>query len=218
LYNEILEVNRGMSPRSYQLGQRQVAVDENRARILVAARELLMTDGGFPGFTMEAVARMAGVARMTVYYQFGSKVGLLEALCDSLAARGGMEHFGNAFRRPDPLDTLGAFIAGLVRFWNTDRLVIRRIRALATLDPEFAHVLAGRDERRREGLRVVLRRLANAYGRPAPDAVEGAVDVLRALISFEMLDALAGEERSLEEVAPEVHHLALAALGYESGR
>jgi AcrR family transcriptional regulator len=40
---------------------------------------------GSAKFSVEAVARQAGVARMTVYYQFGSRRGLLEGICDSLA-------------------------------------------------------------------------------------------------------------------------------------
>src|SRR2546425_469397 len=70
-----------MSPRPYRLGQRQVAADENRSRILNAAREQLEEEASF---SIDAVARRADVARMTVYYQFGSRRGLLEALGDLL--------------------------------------------------------------------------------------------------------------------------------------
>src|SRR5262249_35010278 len=76
------ELHASMSPRPYRLGQRQAAAEQTRARILAAARELLVASAGFSGFSVEAVARQAGVARMTVYYQFGSKPGLLEALYD----------------------------------------------------------------------------------------------------------------------------------------
>ena len=77
-----------MSPRPYRLGQRQATTDQTRTRILAAARELLAAAGGIAGFTVEAVARHADVSRMTVYYQFGSKAGLLEALFDQLATTG----------------------------------------------------------------------------------------------------------------------------------
>ncbi len=77
-----------MSPRPYRLGQRQMITEQTRTRILAAARELLMESSGFSSFSLDAVARQADVARMTVYHQFGSKIGLLEALCDSLAALG----------------------------------------------------------------------------------------------------------------------------------
>src|ERR671939_1455948 len=106
-----------MSPRPYRLGRRQEAAEETRARIIAAARELLSAAGGVSGFTIDSVARQAGVARMTVYHQFGSKQGLLEALFDSLAASGGMTQLATAFRRDDPLDALDAFTATFARFW-----------------------------------------------------------------------------------------------------
>src|SRR5579864_7931006 len=99
-----------MSPRPYRLGQRQVLTEQARERILTANRELLMTSNGFSGFSMEAVALLADVARMTVYHQFGSKIGLLEALCDSLAASGGMEQMARAFRQAEPLDALREYL------------------------------------------------------------------------------------------------------------
>src|SRR5437588_12909697 len=125
-----------MSPRPYRLGQRQIATEQTRARILNAARELLLTSDAFSGFSIDAVARQADVARMTVYHQFGSKIGLLEALSDSLAAHGGMEQLANAFRHKDPLEALEKFITVFSRFWQSDRLVTRRLRALSTLDPD----------------------------------------------------------------------------------
>src|SRR6516162_674589 len=157
-----------MSPRPYRLGQRQVATEQTRARILTAARELLLSSDGFSGFSIDAVARQADVARMTVYHQFGSKIGLLEALSDSLAAHGGMEQLANAFRQPGPLDALDEYIRVFSRFWQSDRLVTRRLRALSALDPDFEQVVRARDERRRQGLRVIVQRLVEKYGTPAP--------------------------------------------------
>ena len=71
----------------YRLGQRRVAAEQTRARIIAAARALLTSSGGLVGFTVDAVAKQAGVSRMTVYYQFDSKAGLLDALFDDLAER-----------------------------------------------------------------------------------------------------------------------------------
>src|SRR5258708_30645719 len=115
---------------------------------------------------------------MTVYHQFGSKIGLLEALSDSLAAHGGMERLADAFRRPEPLDALDEYITVFSRFWNADRLVMRRLRALAALDPDFEHVIRARDERRRQGLRVIVPRLVEQYGRPAPVPLAQGINVL----------------------------------------
>src|SRR5690349_20586386 len=201
-----------MNPRPYRLGQRQANTEQTRARIIHAARELLMANDGFSGFSIDAVARQADVARMTVYHQFGSKIGLLEALCDSLAAQGGMEQLAGAFRRAEPLDALAEYIMVFGRFWDSDRLVTRRLRGLAALDPDFEQVIRARDERRREGLRVIVRRLMEKYSRPAPEAFDEAVNILYTLIGFECFDTLAGATRSLEEIVPVVQQLTRAAL------
>ncbi|MGH2353459.1 MAG: TetR/AcrR family transcriptional regulator [Chloroflexota bacterium] len=206
-----------MSPRPYRLGRRQAAATQTRARIVAAARELLATSGGVAGFSIDAVGVQAGVARMTVYYQFGSKRGLLEALFDDLAARGEIgERLPAAFSRPEPLGALAALVAAFAHFWASDRLVIRRLRSLAALDTEMEQGLRARDERRRQGLRVIVGRLAARYGRPAPEAIDETVDVLHMLTSFESFDSLAGATRSPEDVAPVVLRLARAVLGLDN--
>jgi AcrR family transcriptional regulator len=204
-----------MSPRPYRLGQRQAASEQTRARILTAARELLLTSDAFSGFSIDAVARRADVARMTVYHQFGSKIGLLEAMSDSLAAHGGMNQLANAFRKPDPLDALDEYIVVFSRFWQSDRLVTRRLRALSALDPDFEKVIKDRDERRRTGLRVIILRLVERYGKPAPESIDEIVNILFTLLSYETFDTLAGPTRSIEEVTPVVQRLARAALSVD---
>ena len=206
-----------MSPRAYRLGERQTTVDETRGRIVAAARALLMADDAFAGLSMEAVARKADVARMTVYYQFGSKVGLLEAVCDSLATAGGMDELAGAFRRPDPRAALDEFIRVFGRFWEANRLTTRRLRALAALDGEFARVVRARDERRRKGLGVIVGRMAEGDGHLAA-ARDELVELLFALIGFENFDALAGPTRSCSDVVPLVQRVARAAIAsYTAG-
>ena len=199
-------------PRPYRLGQRQAAAEQTRARILAAARDLLMSPDGYSRFAIEAVARQADVARMTVYHQFGSKIGLLEALCDTLAVNGGMEHLATAFRQADALDALNEYLLVFGRFWEADRLVMRRLRALASLDPDFEQVIRARDAWRRQGISVIAQRLVDQLG-PLPETARNEfVDVLFTLSSFETFDTLAGPTRSLDEVAPLVARLARAAL------
>jgi AcrR family transcriptional regulator len=206
-----------MSPRPYRLGQRQAATEQTRVRILAAARELLAAPEGFSGFTIDAIARRAGVARMTVYYQFGSKLGLLEALFDSIAAQGQMQQLVAAFRQPDPVVALAEYISVFGHFWTSDRLVIRRLHGLAALDPEVEQVLRAREERRQGGLGVLVRRLVETHGRPSSEGLDDAVAMLYMLTSFECFDALAGATRSPEEVVPQIQRLARAALGLDSG-
>jgi AcrR family transcriptional regulator len=201
-----------MTPRPYRMERRRELAEETRSRIVNAARQLLASSGGFAEFSVDAIARRAGVARMTVYYQFGSKEGLLEGLCDSLAIAGGMAQMADAFRQPDPLDALDRFITVLMGFWSSDRAVLRGLGGLAMLDPDFAAVLEGRSGRRREGLKVLLGRTAQRYGQPTPEAFEETVDVLYTLTSFTTFDTLAGEKRSPDEVGPLVRRLARLAV------
>jgi AcrR family transcriptional regulator len=196
-----------MARRSYNLGQRQVTVEENRRRIVAAARELLADESGPPGFTVETVARQAGVARMTVYYQFKSKRGVLEALFDDLANRGLMPHLRPAFGEQDPARALELVIAAFTAFWESDRVVLRRARALAALDPDVAESVRERDEMRREHLRRVLERLV-----PASKGLQDAIDVLHMLTSFETYDALLVEGRSRDEATRIIRRLAAAQL------
>jgi AcrR family transcriptional regulator len=205
-----------MSPRPYRLGQRQATTEQTRTRILTAARDLLVESQGFSGFSIDAVARKADVARMTVYHQFGSKVGLLEALSDFLAAHGGMEQLAEAFRRPEPLDALNDYLKTFSRFWNSDRLVMRRLRALAALDPDFEQVVRARDEWRRRGIRVIVGRIVEKHAHPTSEDFDETVNVLYTLLSFESFDTLAGPARSIEEVAPVMRRLVYAVLGLDT--
>jgi AcrR family transcriptional regulator len=196
-----------MSPRPYRLGKRQGQVDQGRQRVIEGARSLLGEAAGFTTFTVDAVARRADVARATVYYQFGSKAGVLEALCDQLAEAGGVAELAAAFTNPDPDAALAAFIGGFGRFWAADRLIMRRLRALAALDPVVGAVIAGRDQRRKAGLGELVGRLRGQAGTGEPGRV---VTILYAITSFETFDAMAAPDEDLTELVPHIVRLAQA--------
>ena len=200
-----------MSPRPYRMERRREATDENRERILIAARELLAGQGS-SRFSLEEVARRAGVARMTVYYQFGSLVGLLQGLCDSLAMAGGMSRLADVFSEGDALEAVDRFIAVFMDFWRSDRLVLRALAALAVLNPEVAAVLEERYEWRRKGVRVLLERVATQTGRPKPRRMEEAADVLYLLTTFSTYDTLASPERNHSEVVRLIQRLVRQVL------
>jgi AcrR family transcriptional regulator len=206
-----------MAPRPYRLRQRQTTVEQTRARIVAAARALLAAPGGFSGFTVDAVAAEAGVARMTLYNQFGSKMGLLEALFDDLAARGLLERLRAAFGRAEPEEVLDDLIAAFGGFWNGERIVIRRIRALASIDADFEQAVRARDERRRETFRTILGRFAEKHGKPSLEAREEVVNILHTLTSFETFDSLAGAKQTPADVMPLVRRLAHAVLQMDEG-
>lgn len=202
---------RRVNRRPYRLGKRQAAADETRARIIAGARELLT--GAGTELTIDAVARQAGVARMTVYYQFGSKIGVLEALFDEIAIRGALGELPAILARPDALEALRDFIGVFCRFWDGNRAMLRRLMSLAELDAELGATKEQRNERRREGLRLLLTRVAKEHGRPDPAAFDDAVDVLFALTAFATYDSLATDTRDMDQVWRLLHRLALAALG-----
>jgi len=72
-------------------------------------------------------------------------------------------------------------------------------------------VIRARNERRREGLVVLVRRIVGP-SQPETGALDEVVNMLYTLTSFECFETLAGPARSLEEVAPQVIRLARAAL------
>lgn len=199
-----------MTPRPYTPIQRQKAVDAGRERILSAAQELLEVDDA-ERFSLDAVARRAGVSRMTVYNQFESKAKLLEALFDSLAAHGPMAQMGDVFAEPDPLAAFDAFIALFGRFWTFSRRAHGRLRAAALDDPELDATLQARQERRRTALTEIVRRLS-PHVTPVVPRTE-LVNVLYVLLSFDTFDAIAGPSRTPNDVVPIVRRMAQAVLG-----
>lgn len=201
-----------MSPRSYTLGRRQEQIDATREQTLDGAREVLRGATALGEFTVDAVARRADVARGTVYYQFGSKTGLLEALCDHLAGSGGLDELPAAFSAPDARQALARFVEAFAGFWQSDRVAMRRLRAFAELDTEVGRVIAARDERRRQGLDALVGRLV-AEGHRLPVDRARAVRSLTMLTSFATFDALTDPAHDLHAAVPEILELAGAALG-----
>ena len=200
-----------MTSRPYRLGRRQAAVDRTRARILRAARALLVSRGSAE-FTIEAVARGARVTRVTVYQRFGSRSKLLEALFDDLARRGGMWDLADAFRQPDPDAALARFVTTFARFWTAHRPIHRRLLALAALDTGLERTLRARQEWRRKGLCVIVGRVRQGAGLSPAATEDETVDALFALTAFETFDLLAGPTRTPADVALIVLRIARAVL------
>lgn len=201
-----------MSPRRYRMGQRNAAAERTRARILAGARELLATPRGFSEFSVDAVARKSSVARMTVYYQFASRAGLLEALYEHLVAQNETAQLADALRKPDSLAALLEFVDVFIRVWSSDRVVIRRVHALAALDPALAQSVQMHNARRRHELEVILKRVRGQYGHPGFSKFSEALEIVYMLTSFETFDHLAGASRRASEVADTIKRMALATV------
>ena len=112
-----------MAAREYRLGRRQAEVDQTRYRILAAARELVSELG--PESSVGKVAQRAGVSRITVYNQFRSKAGLLEAL--SAQAGRGPAGALPADTASDPREDLKRRIEHACAAWAADPRLHRQL-------------------------------------------------------------------------------------------
>ena len=184
-------------PRNYRLGRRQAAVDNTRAAILTAARDELAS--GEPGLSAGAVARRAGVSRITVYNQFGSKAGLLREL--AAAARPEVE-LRLAPEPADPLDDLRHRIADSSSRWSSDPALFRRLPGAGNVEIEMPH-----DDRA-----LAERLAASDHLRPGCSLKE-AEDVIGAITSFQVFDRLHKDgRRSPTAVAEILMRLAAAVV------
>jgi AcrR family transcriptional regulator len=197
------------------MAKRQAAGSETRVRILEAARRLLANESK-TDLGMEAVAQGADVSRLTIYYQFSSRAGLLEALFDHLAGRGNMHRVAEVFHEPDPGVALEKMVRTFVGFWASDPVALRRLRALSALDPEIARGVRARDARRPQIAREILKRTA-AKTKQSSTAVRIAADAIAMLTSFESYDALARAGQTEAEIVSTLTRLARCAAGQPSG-
>jgi AcrR family transcriptional regulator len=90
---------------------------------MVAVRELLR-EGAFHESTVEQVAGRAGVSRATVYQQFGSRVGLVDAICDSL-------DLSAVMASPD----VATLVKRSTDFWARDETLFSQLYDAAAVDP-----------------------------------------------------------------------------------
>jgi AcrR family transcriptional regulator len=198
-----------MSTRPYTSSVRTAAAAAKRDRVIEAAARSLREDASIAAFSLDAVAKVAGVTRLTVYHQFGSRRGLLEAVFDEIARQGGLTEIPNAMAMSDPRAALDRLVEIFCAFWNRDAAVGRLHEAMAT-DPEFAQALIGRNERRRKTVNVLVGRIAGKTA--SPQARQDAVDLIFALTSFAMF-AMLRVDRSVDDLCALVKSACRSALG-----
>jgi AcrR family transcriptional regulator len=186
-----------MSPHGYRLGRRQADVERTRAAIISSARHLVAELG--PGAGVGKVAERAGVSRITVYNQFGSKAGLLEALRVEAARPAGPGPGGGA----DPSDDLRRRIAEACTAWAADPRLYRQLQGHSGTPEETVDID-----------RELAERLA-AHDRLRPGcSIKEAEDVIGSLTSFSIFDRLhKGGRRSPAAVAEILVRMASAFLG-----
>jgi AcrR family transcriptional regulator len=176
-----------MPKRNYVSSVRASAAAETRERIVAAGARLLRKDASIANFSLDVVAKAAGVTRLTVYNQFGSRRGLLEAVFDDIAREGGLFDLAEIMTMTDPRAALDRIVAIFCTFWSHDPAIGGLNQAIAT-DPEFGDSLIERNERRRELLTALVSRIAEKH--TAKRAVRDAVDLIFVLTSYPTFAAL----------------------------
>lgn len=108
-----------MPKRSYVSPARASAAAETRERIIAAGARLLRKDASIANFSLDVVAKEAGVTRLTVYNQFGSRRGLLEAVFDDIARQGGLFELAEVMTMADPRNALDRIVTIFCTFCFT---------------------------------------------------------------------------------------------------
>ena len=210
-----------MTPRPYASPKRDAAAARTRQRLVRAAARLMRSKQGMRALSLDSVARAAGVSRLTVYNQFGSRRGLLEALFDDRARRGGMHRLAEAMAEPDARAALERLIEIFCAFWAFDRAAMTGLVGAAGSDPDLHAGILARNERRRTALTILLNRLEMLRSAP-PQTLSDLADVLFVLTSFGVFAELAKRGRDTAAVCRLVKELIFAAVeraaaGYTPG-
>ena len=184
---------------------------ETRESIIEAARKVLVRPA-FQGLSLDEVARAAGVTRVTIYNQFRSKVGLLEALFEDSGRRMEVLHAFAALAHPDPATALFSLIRENCRAWARDRTVLQRVIALAAIDPEASRVLAKYEARREHDLEILVARL-QATRALAPRVLRAqATAALVTVTSFQLYDQLAATGLPFAKIVDSLSRMARGFL------
>jgi AcrR family transcriptional regulator len=203
-------------PRPYRSPVRAKAAEQTRERIVAAAATLLRSRAAGQ-FSLEAVAKAAGVTRLTVYNQFGSRRALLEAVFDDRAALGRLHRLREAMSDADPQTGLRRLIEIFCDFWSSDQHAIASLHQASSGDPEFEASIRARNERRRGAISVLLARMVERSEIRA-EAVVDLTDLLFVLTSFPVFAELTAGGRPKEAACALIEAVTEDAIQRASSR
>ena len=148
-----------MSARAYRMGRNPSRAAATRERIKTAVREMLV-DGTFHHSTVEQVAERAGVSRATLYQHFGSRLDLVDAICETFDANPALVELRKIVELPNADQALRQTIANSVRFWSSEDPVLRQLYGVAAIDPAAQDLVDRQRADRRGELERLVRNLA----------------------------------------------------------
>jgi len=178
---------RRMSPTRREL------VRATRGRIVDAAGRLTR-ERGPNGFSMDVLAKEAGVARATVYEHFRSKRAVLDELASSMARSVAIEE--PRATTADPLVALRDMLGDVCRHWAEHEERMRGLRTLTAITGGESPGEGVDDQQ----LRRLVEGLAAANQMRAHWSVDEAVDALGALTSYDTYERLRRGPRTPEQV------------------
>jgi AcrR family transcriptional regulator len=176
--------------RKYQQRLRAEGAEQTRRRILDAVAQRLREAPTEP-LSLDQVARVAKVARSTIYLVFGSRAGLLRAFGDDLWERGGLADLTRAVEHPDAREHLRGGLHAGMQMYVQDRDVYRVLFSMSQLDPHADEGTVARSEENRwGGMTHLAQRLADQDLLRPDVTVAQAANTLWVLASFETFDLL----------------------------
>src|SRR2546421_12968810 len=125
--------------RTYTLHKRAQAAQDTRLSIVEATRTLL-AETGYPDISLDDIAVRAGVSRQTIYVQFGSTSGVLQAVGEHIehAALEGL--IPTLLPSSNPIEALRRGLVRVVNFYQLDAQVLRNLHAQTVYDASYATV------------------------------------------------------------------------------
>jgi AcrR family transcriptional regulator len=160
-----------MAGRIYRAGRRREPGRQTRAAVMAAVRDLL-AEGSFQEATVEQIAERAGVSRATVYQHFRSRMGLIDAICETLDENPEFVALIGALELEDSIESLRGVLQGSVRFIASEEGLHRHLYGLAEVDPAAAEFVARQTAERRQGLEKLVGALKR-QGRLRSDVADG---------------------------------------------
>jgi AcrR family transcriptional regulator len=198
-----------MPAHAYRARTRSRKADSTRARITLAVRDLL-SEGSFHQATMEEVAERAGVSRATVYQHFGSRLDLIDVICETFAENPALRELRELVVDRDPDVALDRTIANSIHFWSSEDSVLSQIYGVAAIDPA-AQSLVDRQRADRRGELERLVRNLGAAGRLQPSA-RRALALLLVLTSYETFRELRAAGLSPRQITATLRETARALI------
>ena len=184
---------------------RRELVRATRARIVEAAGRLTR-ERGPNGFSMDVLAKEAGVARATVYEHFRSKRAVLDELASSISRTIVLDEQLTA--GSDPLVALRDMLGDVCRHWSEHEERMQGLRTLNALTGT-EHATDGVDEKQ---LRQLVEALAGSNQLRGHWTIDEAVDALAALTSYSTYERLRRAPRTPEQVESVLAKLVVAIV------